>query len=43
MNAERFPAGAHDALEEAAVSYDRMADRLGRWDLADPKFGLGKQ
>jgi hypothetical protein len=35
--------GAAEALEAAAECYDRMAERLGRWDPADPRFGFVKQ
>ena len=31
------------SLEAAAACYDRMAERLGRWDPADPRFGFAKQ
>jgi hypothetical protein len=42
-NAEHFPEAARPGLEDAATCYDRMSDRLGGWDPADPKFGFVKQ
>jgi hypothetical protein len=42
-NAEHLPPVSRPALEEAASAYDRMSDRLGQWDPADPRFGFVKQ
>ncbi len=42
-NAEHLPSDAQQALEDAAACYDRLSDRLGTWDPADPTFGFVKQ
>jgi hypothetical protein len=42
-NAQHMPEAARPRLEAAAQRYDRMSERLGKWDPASPKFGYVKQ
>jgi hypothetical protein len=42
-NAGHMPEAARPPLEAAAQRYDRMRERLGKWDPASPKFGYVKQ
>jgi hypothetical protein len=42
-SAEHLPAAAHAPLAAAAGRYDQLRERLGKWDPADPTFGMAKQ
>jgi hypothetical protein len=42
-NAEHMPEAARPRLEAAAQRYDRMRERLGKWDPGNPMFGYVKQ
>jgi hypothetical protein len=42
-NAEHLPPAVRSSLHEAAQRYDEVRERLGKWDAADPAFGMVKQ
>ncbi len=42
-SAQHMPEAARPRLEAAAQRYDRMSERLGKWDPASPRFGYVKQ
>jgi hypothetical protein len=37
------PEAAHEGLEAASAEYQRVRERLGRWDPSNPTFGFPKQ
>jgi hypothetical protein len=41
--AQHLPAAAQAPLAAAAERYDQIRERLGKWDPADPTFGMAKQ
>ncbi len=41
--AEHLPPSARAAVHAAAECYDELRERLGKWDPADPTFGMVKQ
>jgi hypothetical protein len=41
--AQHLPAAARAPLAAAAERYDQVRERLGKWDPADPIFGMAKQ
>jgi hypothetical protein len=42
-NAQHMPVAARPRLEAAACCYERMSEKLGKWDTASPHFGFVKQ
>ncbi|MFN8223944.1 MAG: hypothetical protein U0R50_11950 [Gaiellales bacterium] len=43
LRAANLGVAAEGELEAAAICYDRLAERLGRWSASDPRFGFVKQ